>query len=129
MIKLLLLFTLVPLLELWLIIEIGKAIGTLPTIFLVFITGFAGYFLVKSQGLILLRKVGDDLEQGIMPAGKLLDGLCILLGGAFLLTPGLFTDTLGFALLIPGSRGLIKRLIVNRIKKMMEKGTFFVWRP
>lgn len=129
MLKILLLFTVVPLLELWLIIEIGKRIGTIPAIFLVFITGFLGFFLVKSQGLILLGKVRDDLEQGIMPADKILDALSILVGGVFLLTPGLLTDIWGFALLFPLTRGPLKKIIMKFLNKMIARSTFYIWRP
>jgi UPF0716 protein FxsA len=108
LLKLLLLFTLVPLIELWLLIEVGRIIGTWPTILIVASTGFAGVWLARSQGFITLFRIRADLEQGIVPGDKLLDGVCILLGGAFLLTPGLLTDLFGFSLLLPFSRRWIK---------------------
>lgn len=106
--KLLLLFTVVPLVELWLLIEIGRLIGAWPTVLIVASTGFAGVWLARSQGLLTLFQIRSDLEQGIVPGDKLLDGLCILLGGAFLITPGLLTDLFGFSLLLPFSRRWIK---------------------
>jgi len=107
--KLLLLFTLVPLAELWLLIEIGKRIGVWPTVLIVALTGFAGVWLARSQGLSILYRIKSDLSQGVIPGDKLLDGLCILLGGAFLLTPGIMTDLFGFSLLLPFTRPWIKK--------------------
>ena len=126
--KLLLLFTAVPLLELWLLIEVGKRIGTIPTILLVAITGFLGVLLARSQGLQAIYKMQEEMRDGFLPTGELIDGACILVGGAFLLTPGLVTDLAGFSLLIPITRELWKNIAYKIIKKMMSGGTIYIHR-
>ena len=128
MLKLLILFTIVPLLELWLLIKIGTWIGPGMTIILVAITGFFGVLLARSQGIRILYRLREELEHGTMPAGEILDGVCILIGGAFLLTPGLLTDTLGFSLLIPLTRNMIKERAKKILRRKMENGTLVVYR-
>ncbi len=105
--KLMLLFVLVPLGELALLIEIGKAIGTLPTVAIVIVTGIIGSWLLKQQGIGTWRKFRGDLARGGFPGNTILEGVLILIGGAFLLTPGVVTDALGFVLLIPPGRKLV----------------------
>lgn len=128
MIKLFLLFTLVPLIELWLLIEIGRLIGTWPTIIVVASTGFFGVLLAKSQGLSILHRMRDELEQGIIPGEKIIDGVCILIGGALLLTPGLITDLFGFSLLSPPTRHLIKKVVRRYLQRKLDGGTRYIRR-
>lgn len=129
MLKYFALFTLVPVGELWLLIEVGKIIGTWPTVLIVASTGFFGVMLAKSQGLSVIRRLTSDMEMGDLPGEQLLDGACILVGGAFLLTPGLVTDALGFSLLIPFTRSFIKNVVRRYLKRKMDEGTFFIfWR-
>ena len=129
MLKYFALFTLVPVLELWLLIEVGKIIGTWPTVLIVASTGFFGVMLAKSQGLSVIRRLTSDMEMGDLPGEQLMDGACILVGGAFLLTPGLVTDALGFSLLIPFTRRFIKNIVRRYLKRKMDEGTFFMfWR-
>ncbi|MTI61449.1 MAG: FxsA family protein [Firmicutes bacterium] len=120
-IKLLLAFTIIPLLELALLIKIGEYIGLIPTILLVGLTGVLGVSLARSQGFIVVRKIKESLQQGKMPADDLLAGLLILIGGTMLLTPGLLTDLTGFSLIIPFTRGyytgFIKKRFVNYLRK------------
>lgn len=123
LIYLLLLFTLVPLVELFLLIEVGKMIGTWPTIFLVAATGFFGVLLARSQGTQVLYRMQREMESGSLPGEELLDGACILVGGAVLLTPGLITDLLGFFLLIPITRALFKKAAYSLIKRRMKTGS------
>lgn len=123
LVQLLLLFTIVPLVELFLLIEVGKLVGTWPTIFLVAATGFFGVLLARSQGLQILYRMQRDLGNGSLPGEELLDGVCILVGGAVLLTPGLITDVIGFALLIPFTRAIFKRVAYQLLKKKMKTGT------
>ncbi len=127
MIKLLLLFTLVPIIEIWLLIEIGGIIGSLPTILLIALTGFIGVFLAKYQGLAVIYRMQMDLEAGIVPSEQLFDGAGILVGGAFLLTPGLLTDIIGFSLLLPFTRIFYKASARKYLNRHMEKGNFHVW--
>lgn len=127
--KLLLLFTLFPLLELYLLIELGRRIGVAPTILLVIITGFSGVLLARAQGFWVLKRIAVNLRQAQLPGEELLDGMAILVGAAFLLTPGLISDTAGLLLLIPGSRGAAKRILRRKLKKALEEGTLqLFWR-
>ena len=109
--RLLLLFTLVPLLELFLLIKIGGAIGVAPTIAIVIVTGILGAALARWQGLGVLRRLQDDLAAGRPPTDALIDGLLIFVAGAVLLTPGLITDALGFLLLVPAGRAAVRKLV------------------
>ncbi len=126
MFKFVLIFTLVPLIEIWILIELGGIIGTWPTILLIAATGFIGVFLTKSQGLAVLYKMQRDLEAGIMPAEPFFDGACILVGGALLLTPGLLTDIFGFSLLLPFTRIMYKAAAQRFFRRRMEKGTIHI---
>jgi len=119
---LILLFTLVPIIELALLIKVGQHIGTMNTVTLVLVTGILGAILAKSQGLKTLNNIQNDLQMGIMPANRLFDGFMILVGGILLLTPGLITDALGFLMLIPYTRALLRIWIKKKTKKMMDEG-------
>jgi UPF0716 protein FxsA len=121
--KLLLLFTLGPLVELYLLIELGRVVGPLPTIGLVLATGFFGVFLALAQGLLVLRSIADQLRCGEMPADELLNGVMVLIGAAFLLTPGLISDTVGFLLLIPVTRACFKKVVLRKLKKALDGGS------
>jgi UPF0716 protein FxsA len=120
--RLLLLFTLVPLLELFLLVKLGTVIGIGATVLIVVCTGVLGAWLARWQGLGVLRRVTEDLNQGRLPAEALIDGLLILIAGAVLLTPGLITDTLGFLLLVPRGRAVVRRLIAARFEKRSVDG-------
>lgn len=127
--KLLLLFTLGPVIELWLLIEIGRRIGTPPTVILVLATGFFGVFLARAQGFLVLRSIILCLQNGELPTDELLNGVLVLIGAAFLLTPGLISDTVGFLLLVPASRNSVKRVIRHKLKKALADGTLRIfWR-
>jgi len=119
---LILLFTLIPVIELALLIKVGQYIGVMNTITIVISTGVLGAVLAKSQGLRVLANMQRDLDAGRMPANPLFDGLMILIGGILLLTPGLITDGAGFLMLIPYTRAVIKLWIKRVIKKMMDEG-------
>ena len=115
--RLALLFILVPLLELVLLIQLGRVFGLWPTLGLVVVTGVLGAALARAEGLRTLRRFREEVAAGRVPGGPLLDGLAVLVGGAFLLTPGLLTDLTGFALLLPPTR----RLIQSRIRRSLER--------
>lgn len=120
--RLLALFIIVPLVELVLLIRVGQWIGTLPTVLLVVLTGAVGAALARREGLRTLGLMQADLRGGRFPVGRLLDGAMILAAGALLLTPGVLTDLLGLAMLLPGSRGWIKGLVAGRIRRLVETG-------
>lgn len=119
--KLLLLFTLVPMIELALLIKVGQYIGVFPTIILVALTGIIGVTLAKNQGFMVINKVKTSINRGQMPADGLIEGLLILIGGAMLLTPGLLTDATGFCMIIPWTRELLKDYLKGRLRKYLNK--------
>ena len=119
---LILLFTLVPLIELAILIKIGQYMGVAYTIGIVLLTGVVGAYLAKMQGLITLRRIQEDVNQGIMPADKMFDGVLILCSGILLLTPGLLTDIIGFMGLIPLTRNLLKRWIKAKVEDVISQG-------
>lgn len=109
---LLLLFIAIPLVEIYLLVQVGQQIGALPTVGLVIFTAVLGIWLLRWQGLATLTQVQISMAQGQLPAIPLFEGLLLLVAGALLLTPGFFTDTLGFLLLIPPlRRGLARALL------------------
>lgn len=116
LLRLLLLFTLVPLVELYLLIRLGRYIGVGATVAIVIGTGVVGAWLTRMQGLRVLRELRQRIESGQMPTGPLIDGLLILVAGAVLLTPGLITDACGFLLLTPRFRAVVHRWIVNALR-------------
>ena len=120
--KLLFLFIITPIAELFLLIEIGKAIGTLEVIGLTIASGIAGAALAKSQGLSVLRKMQKEMAEGRIPTANLIDGVMIFIGGILLLTPGVLTDAIGFLFLIPWTRVLMKRLLMKWIIYKIQKG-------
>ena len=127
LLKLILIFTIVPFIELSLLIELGSVIGTLPTILVVVITGVIGAFMARMAGLSVLFKIQENLRQGIFPRDELFDGVLILIGGAFLLTPGLLTDALGFFLLLPLGRSAVKRWLQEILKHRIDSGEITFW--
>lgn len=106
---LLLLFTLVPLVELALLIRIGQVIDWPATIGLVVLTGIVGWWLARREGLRTLTRLRAELEAGQLPADRMIDALLILVAGAVLVTPGVLTDAIGFLLLIPPARSVVRR--------------------
>ena len=119
--KILLAFTLIPLLELALLLKLGRWIGVGPTISLVVVTALLGAALAKSQGVGVIKRIKDQLSQGNIPTEGLLDGAFVLSGGLLLLTPGLLTDLLGFVFLIPFTRLPIKRWLKRRLERFIQK--------
>ena len=102
--KLLLLMTVVPAFELYLLIELGRWMGTLETVLLILVTGTVGAALAKREGLGVLQQLQIDARKGLPPANRLVEGLMVLVGGALLITPGVLTDLFGFTLIVPWSR-------------------------
>ncbi len=113
-------FVLIPLVELAILIRVGQHLGVAGTLALVVLTGIVGAFLVKLQGILVMTRIQRDMAAGRLPAVYLLDGAMILLAGAFLITPGLLTDVLGFALLIPPIRAAIRAAIRRKFEKSIR---------
>lgn len=124
--RLALLFVVVPLLELILLIQVGQVVGLPATILLVLATGVAGAALARREGLRTLTALQGELARGALPGQSLLDGLAVLVGGAFLLTPGILTDVAGFLLLLPPSRRWVQSWARKRIEKGLEEGSIKV---
>ena len=125
--KLVILFTVIPILELLILIELGGHIGVLNTILLIFITGVVGAALAKSEGRQILMEIQKEMSFGRMPGDALISGLSVLLGGAMLITPGVFTDVVGFFLVIPFTRIFLIKLIKSQIKSMIKEGNVNVY--
>ena len=123
--KLLILFVIVPVTELYILIEVGKKIGSLTTIGIIILTGIIGAYLVKGQGFMILKKIQNDLNEGIMPGDSLIQGAIILAGGILLLTPGFVTDIVGFIFLIPVSRNIVKKYLLKWLKGKIKEGNFY----
>ncbi len=123
--KLLILFVIVPVTELFILIEVGKKIGSLTTIGIIILTGIIGAYLVKGQGFMILKKIQNDLNEGIMPGDSLIQGVIILAGGILLLTPGFATDIIGFIFLIPISRRVVKKYLLKWLKGKIKEGNFY----
>ena len=121
----LLLFMLIPIVEMWILIEVGGWIGALPTIALVVLTATIGLSLLKQQGLSTLMRARRKMDEGAIPASELVSGVMIAVGGALLLTPGFVTDALGFALLIPKTRQWLLFKLIDRYRdKIVVEGEF-----
>ena len=116
LLKLFLAFTIIPIIEIYLLIEIGSVFGALTAVTLVILTGFLGAFLARMQGLQTLYRIQESLREGRMPSGELLDALLIIIAGLVLLTPGFLTDSAGFLLLIPTTRNSIKYWLQRKIE-------------
>jgi UPF0716 protein FxsA len=117
------LFIALPLVELWLLVTLGKHVGWPQTIVLVFVTGVIGANLARKQGFQTLAAIQRDMAAGIMPAPRLLDGVMILLAGAMLITPGILTDAVGFLLLVPATRQIIRNYMRIKLEKKLREGT------
>jgi UPF0716 protein FxsA len=119
--RLLLLFVVVPALELALLIEIGSRIGTLETLGIIVITGIVGASMARSEGLRVISRLQEQVAKGEMPADSMLDGLMILVASALLVTPGVLTDAFGFLCLLPAFRKVVKREVSRRFQKAVEE--------
>ncbi len=110
----LVIFIIVPIVEMVILIEVGSLIGAIPTVGLVVLTATLGIWLLKLEGIATLARVQEKLAQGLIPETELLEGIMLLVGGALLLTPGFVTDAIGFTCLLPGLRRPIARWIIRQ---------------
>jgi len=120
--RLALLFVVVPIVELMLLIELGQYIGLLPTLGLVMFTGVTGAWLARAEGTRVFFQFQRELASARLPGQSLLDGISVLIGGAFLLTPGVITDFVGFSLLVPFSRRWIQRRVRASLQQQIDTG-------
>lgn len=121
-IRLILLFTLVPMVELALLIELGKRIGVWETLAIVLLTGVLGATLARTQGFVLIQRIRLELSRGQIPGDSLLDGFLILAGALLLLTPGLLTDAVGFSMILPVTRTLFRNYFKKFLKRKFQTG-------
>lgn len=113
------LFIVVPIAELYVIIQVGQAIGVLNTIALLILDSLVGAWLWRSQGRAVWRRFNEALAAGRVPHREVLDGVLVIFGGALLLTPGFITDVLGLALLLPPTRAVIRRVVLWPVARRM----------
>ena len=116
LLKLFLAFTIIPIIEIYILIKIGSILGAFASISLVILTGILGAFLARLQGLNTFLNIQKSLSLGRLPSGELLDAVLILVAGILLLTPGFLTDSIGFILLIQTTRNLIKFWLQSKFK-------------
>jgi len=119
---------LIPVIELYFLIKIGTVIGGVNTILLVVLTGFAGAWLARMEGMHTMIKVRDSLQQGFMPAEELLDAVIIFIAGVVLITPGLLTDIAGLLLLLPVTRSKFKRFLRRKFDEFQRQGKIDITR-
>ena len=122
---LILLFTLMPLLELWLLVRLSGIFGFWTTIFVVLLTGIVGASLARWQGWQTVHRIRSEMDQGVLPAQAIGDGVMILVAGVLLITPGVITDIVGLALLIPPIRFVMRKGIQHWLAKNVRVETTF----
>ena len=111
--------------EIYVLLEVGSLIGAFPTIFLVVFTAVLGAWLLRRQGFATWQRFQANLQQGVIPAYEMIEGPILLVGGALLLTPGFFTDILGFACLIPAIRRKIAQFVIENYLLKAESANAF----
>ncbi|MDW7711366.1 MAG: FxsA family protein [Deferrisomatales bacterium] len=126
--RLVLLFTVVPALEIYLLVRVGSAVGALNTVLLIVATGVVGAHYARLQGFQVIGRLQESLREGRPPGEEIVDGALLLVGGALLLTPGFLTDGLGFSLIFPATRTRWKLLFVEWLRRKVERGEIVVRR-
>jgi len=121
---LILLFIVMPIAELYVIVQVGQAIGVLPTLAILLLDGFVGAALARSQGRAAWERFNRALSSGRVPARETFDGAMIILGGALLLAPGFITDVIGFLLLAPPTRSMLR----GAVARLASRRIGFAWR-
>ena len=126
MLRLFLAFTLIPVLELYLLVKVGTQIGVFTTVAIVIFSGFAGAWLARREGMKVVLRIREQLARGVMPASELMDGACVLVAAVLLVTPGFITDALGLALLVPAARMLLKVQLARWFERAVQRGQVHV---
>jgi UPF0716 protein FxsA len=111
-----------PIVEIVVLMRVHDVVGFGNTVALVVFTGVAGAILARQQGFMILMQIRRDMDQGRMPAPRLIDGVMVLVAGVLLVTPGLITDIVGFLLLMPPVRAALKLYIRRRIEDAIRRG-------
>lgn len=115
--KLFLMFTVIPFVEVTILLQLSKYLGVGSTIFMVLFSGILGAFFVRREGFSIWFKLQKELQEGQIPSDQIFNGILLLIAGIVLVTPGLLTDLLGYILIIPFTREAVKKIIVERVKK------------
>ena len=110
-------FLVVPIAELYVILKVGDTIGIGWTVLLLVVDSILGSVLLKTQGRAVWRRFNRELERGRMPHREAIDGVLVIFGGAFLLTPGFISDIVGVLLLVPPTRAVIRGIVIRRLGK------------
>jgi len=118
----LLLFLAVPIIEIYLVIQVGSSIGVIPTVALLIAISITGAWLLRHQGLTVLSRIQTKLARGEMPGKELVDGLLIAFAGALMLTPGFMTDAFGLLLMLPPTRAMVRTVLMRRFGARIETG-------
>lgn len=119
------LFIIIPIIEIFLFMRIGALIGIAPTLGMIVLTAVIGVSMLKMQGLSTLQRAQNNLQENKLPATELVEGIILLLCGALLLTPGFFTDTVGFLMLVPNIRRAAAKTIIKKGKFQFMNGSGF----
>src|SRR3954453_18134460 len=122
MVLLIVIFIIVPIAELYVIFKIGDAIGWLPTLALLVIDSLLGTWLLRSQGRVVWERFQTTMQAGRVPHREVFDGVLVIFGGAFLITPGFITDIFGVLLLLPPTRAVVRRLVAARLGRRVAIG-------
>jgi UPF0716 protein FxsA len=122
LLALIVVFIVVPLAELYVIIQVGQAIGALPTIAILLLDSVLGSMLLRAQGRAVWRRFNEALAAGRMPHREVVDGVLVIFGGAFLITPGFITDVVGVVLLLPPTRALVRAWLARRLSRRVSVG-------
>ncbi len=128
LIRVFLLFAVMPVIEVYLLIRVGSLIGAVPTVAILLAISMIGAWLVRHQGFEIMRRIQSEMAQGRLPAAELLDGAMVLVGGVLLLTPGFFTDVLGLFFLFPFTRAIIKRFVALWLQRRLDRGVITIRR-
>jgi len=123
LLALLVLFIVLPLAELYVIFQVGEAIGVVWTILLLLADSVVGSLLLRTQGRAVWRRFNAALREGRMPHREVQDGVLVIFGGAFLITPGFITDVVGVLLLLPPTRAMLRRLGMRALARRVERRT------
>ena len=115
-------FIVVPIAELYVIWQVGEAIGIVPTLLILLADSVIGSLLLKSQGRTVWRRFNETMAAGRIPHREVLDGVLVIFGGAFLITPGFLTDIVGLILLIPPTRAVVRRFAARRLDRRVQVG-------
>ena len=126
--RLILLFTLIPALEIYLLLQVGSLLGAGNTFLLIIATGVVGAYYARQQGFEVMLRLQRAQQEGRLPGNELVDGAMLLVGGALLITPGILTDVLGFSLIFPPLRALWKRKVMEVLRRKMDRGDITIHR-